>query len=141
MIFVNFGLDGVNCLSSTHSAAFAGDANYAWLFEGQVIFDGTEQSRHFHIGRPNISMHFDSIQVMMLKAYRWQAGGCLIVGWSLSEAGTECVGFVFGHFLCLENGHECVVWPEYFTGCTCCWLSVKRGTGGGSWDFLMVGMG
>jgi len=87
-------------------------------------------------------MHLDSIQMMMLKAYKWRAGGCLTVGWSLSEAGTECVGFVFGHILCLENGHECVVRPEYFPGaCTWCLLSVKRGTGGSSWDFLVVGMG
>jgi hypothetical protein len=86
-------------------------------------------------------MHLDSIQVMMLKAYRWQAGGCLIVGWSLSEAGTECVGFVFGRMLCSENGHECVFQPEGSPRCTWCWLSVRRGTNGSSWDFLVVGLG
>jgi hypothetical protein len=116
----------VSGLSSIYPAAYAWDANYAWQFEGQVISDGTEQSRHFDIGRPNILMHLDSIHVMMLKAYKWRAGGCLIVGWSLSEAGTECVRFVFGHILCLENGHECVIQLEYSPGCMWCWLSVKR---------------
>jgi aryl carrier-like protein len=130
-MFVNSGLDGLSGLSIVHCAAYAGEADFAWPFYGQVIFDGTEQSRHFHVGRPNILMHLDSIQ-MMLKAHRWWTGGRLIVGWSLSEAGTECVGFVFGHILCLENGHECVVQPGDSS-----WLhvvlavSVKRGTGGG----------
>ena len=63
------------------------------------------------------------------------------MGWSLSEAGTECVGFVFGHILCLENGTECVVQSRVSPGCTSCWLSAKRGTSGGSWDFLVVGLG
>jgi hypothetical protein len=42
VMFVNSGLDWVSSLSCIRCATYAGDANYAWHFEGQVIFVRTE---------------------------------------------------------------------------------------------------